>query len=429
MAFTVLCIAFLVLMILRCPIGFSMGISCLLYFLLADRFPLMVLAHQLSSGIMSYTYLAIPFFILAGALMNQTGMTQRLFDFALSLVGSLRGGLCHVIIVAEIILSGISGSATADAAGLSTVSIGTMVQKGYPRGFSAGVVASSAVLGPIIPPSILMVIYAVIAECSVGKLFLGGFLPGFVIAFFLMALVYYTAVKYDFPREEPTNARRIWTSFKAGWLALFAPVVILGGIVIGVCTPTEAGAIAVAYSILLGFLYREFNIRSLPKVLLESVETTALLMFVIATASVFGWIVVNEQISDLMVEAALLGQPEPVGDHDPDQPDAALHGLLHGDGLGHDHHDPHLRADHHPARLRPDLLRGGHDAERHDRDPDPAGRDGALHHGPHRGAAAGPGRARDPALLRAVGALAHRHHLLSLHHHDPAGSADGEVTP
>jgi tripartite ATP-independent transporter DctM subunit len=302
MAFTVLCIAFLVLMILRCPIGFSMGISCLLYFLLADRFPLMVLAHQLSSGIMSYTYLAIPFFILAGALMNQTGMTQRLFDFALSLVGSLRGGLCHVIIVAEIILSGISGSATADAAGLSTVSIGTMVQKGYPRGFSAGVVASSAVLGPIIPPSILMVIYAVIAECSVGKLFLGGFLPGFVIAFFLMALVYYTAVKYDFPREEPTNARRIWKSFKAGWLALFAPVVILGGIVIGVCTPTEAGAIAVAYSILLGFLYREFNIRSLPKVLLESVETTALLMFVIATASVFGWIVVNEKVSDLMVD-------------------------------------------------------------------------------------------------------------------------------
>ena len=302
MAFTVLCIAFLVLMILRCPIGFSMGISCLLYFLLADRFPLMVLAHQLSSGIMSYTYLAIPFFILAGALMNQTGMTQRLFDFALSLVGSLRGGLCHVIIVAEIILSGISGSATADAAGLSTVSIGTMVQKGYPRGFSAGVVASSAGPGADHP-----------AQHPDGDLrrhrgvlgrqaLLGGFLPGFVIAFFLMALVYYTAVKYDFPREEPTNARRIWKSFKAGWLALFAPVVILGGIVIGVCTPTEAGAIAVAYSILLGFLYREFNIRSLPKVLLESVETTALLMFVIATASVFGWIVVNEKVSDLMVD-------------------------------------------------------------------------------------------------------------------------------
>jgi tripartite ATP-independent transporter DctM subunit len=176
-----------------------------------------------------------------------------------------------------------------------------MVKKGYPRGFSAGVVASSAVLGPIIPPSILFVIYAVIAECSVGKLFLGGFLPGFVIAFFLMALVYYTAVKKNFPREEKTSARRIWKSFKAGWLALFAPVIILGGIVIGVCTPTEAGAIAVAYSILLGLLYREFNIRSLPKVLLESVHTTALLMFVIATASVFGWIVVNEQISEAMV--------------------------------------------------------------------------------------------------------------------------------
>jgi tripartite ATP-independent transporter DctM subunit len=303
MAFTVLCVSFLVLMILRCPIGFSMGISCLFYFLLADRFPLMVMAHQLSSGIMSYTYLAIPFFILAGSLMNQTGMTQRLFDFALSLVGSLRGGLCHVIIVAEIILSGISGSATADAAGLSTVSIGTMVKKGYPRGFSAGVVASSAVLGPIIPPSILMVIYAVIAECSVGKLFIGGFLPGFVIAFLLMALVYVTAVKKNFPREEKTSAGRIWKSFKRGWLALFAPIVILGGIVIGVCTPTEAGAIAVAYSILLGFLYREFNIRSIPKILLESVHTTALLMFVIATASVFGWIVVNEKVSDMMVEA------------------------------------------------------------------------------------------------------------------------------
>jgi len=124
-----------------------------------------------------------------------------------------------------------------------------------------------------------------------------------VIAFLLMVLVYWTAARRHFPREEKTSARRIWKSFKAGWLALFAPIVILGGIVMGVCTPTEAGAIAVAYSILLGLLYREFNFRSLPKILLESVHTTALLMFVIATASVFGWIVVNEKISDLMVEA------------------------------------------------------------------------------------------------------------------------------
>jgi tripartite ATP-independent transporter DctM subunit len=302
MALTVLWISFVVLMFLRCPIGFSMGISCLFYFLLAGRYPLQVMAHQLSSGIMSYTFLAIPFFILAGALMNESGMTRRLFNFALSLVGSLRGGLCHVIIIAEVIVSGISGSATADAAGLSTVSINTMVKKGYPRGFSAGVVASSAVLGPIIPPSILFVIYAVIAEVSVGKLFLGGFLPGFVIAFFLMALVYYTAVKKNFPREEKTSWAKIWKSFKEGILALFAPVVILGGIVVGVFTPTEAGAIAVAYSIILGLIYREFPVRQLPKILAESVFTTSLLMFIIATATVFGWIMVNERISDLMIE-------------------------------------------------------------------------------------------------------------------------------
>ena len=302
MAHTVLWISFLVLMLLRCPIGFAMGISCLFYFLLAGRYPLMVLAHQMSAGITSYTFLAIPFFVLAGTLLNRSGMTNRLFDFALSLVGSLRGGLCHVIIVAEIIMSGISGSATADAAGLSTISIGAMVRKGYPRGFSAGVVASSAVLGPIIPPSILFVIYAVIAECSVGKLFLGGIFPGLVIAFFLMGLVYYTALKKNFPREEKTNRHKIWAAFRKGYLAIFAPVVILGGIVIGAFTPTEAGAIAVAYSILLGLVYREFHLREIPKILAESVNTTALLMFVISTASVFGWILVNERISDLMIE-------------------------------------------------------------------------------------------------------------------------------
>jgi len=300
MPLTVLLVSFLVLMFLRCPIGFAMGISSLFYFLLSGRFPLQVLAHQMSAGITSYTFLAIPFFILAGSLMNQAGMTKRLFEFALSLVGSLRGGLCHVIIVAEIIISGISGSATADAAALSTVSIGTLVKKGYPRGFSLGVVASSAVLGPIIPPSIIFVIYAVIAEVSVGKLFIGGFLPGFVIAFFLMWLVYYTAVKKDFPREEKTSWSKIWTSFKKGYLALFAPIVILGGIVVGVFTPTEAGAIAVVYSIILSFIYKEFHLRDLPKILTESVYTTALLMFIISTASVFGWILVNERISDLM---------------------------------------------------------------------------------------------------------------------------------
>lgn len=300
MPLTVLSISFLVLMFLRCPIGFAMGISSLLYFLISGRFPLQVIAHQMSSGITSYTFLAIPFFVLAGSLMNQAGMTKRLFDFALSLVGSLRGGLCHVIIIAEIIISGISGSAAADAAGLSTVSIGTMVKKGYPRGFSAGVVASSAVLGPIIPPSIIFVIYAVIAEVSVGKLFLGGFLPGFVIALFLMGLVYYTAVKKDLPREEKTSLSRISTSFKKGYLALFAPVVILGGIVVGVFTPTEAGAIAVAYSVILGVIYKELHLRDLRRILVESVYTTAVLMFIISTASVFGWILVNERVSDAM---------------------------------------------------------------------------------------------------------------------------------
>jgi tripartite ATP-independent transporter DctM subunit len=305
MPLTVLWISFLVLMFLGCPIGFSMGISSLFYFLLSDRYPIQVIAHHLSSGIMSYTFLAIPFFILAGSLMNQSGMTKRLFDFALSLVGSLRGGLCHVIIVAEIIISGISGSATADAAGLSTVSITTMVNKGYPKGFSAGVVASSAVLGPIIPPSILFIIYGGIAEVSVGKLFLGGFLPGFVIALFLMGLVYYSAVKKNFPREEKTSWYRIWMSFKRGYLALFAPVVILGGIIVGIFTPTEAGAIAVAYSIALGLIYREFHLKELPKILAESVFTTALIMFIIATASVFGWIMVNERVSDLITQMLL----------------------------------------------------------------------------------------------------------------------------
>ena len=254
MPLTVLLVSFLLLMLLKCPIGFSMGISCLFYFLIEGSYPLQVMAQQLSALIQSYILLAIPFFVLASSLMNETGVTKRLFNFALSLVGSLRGGLCHVVIVAEIILSGISGSATADAVGLSTISIETMVKKGYPRGFSAGVVACTAVLGPIIPPSLIFIVYAAIAEVSVGKLFLAGFLPGFLISFFLMCFVYYMAVKKNFPREEKTSWSKIWASFKGGFLALFAPFVILGGIVVGIFTPTEAGAIAVAYSIILGLI-------------------------------------------------------------------------------------------------------------------------------------------------------------------------------
>lgn len=289
--------AFLLLVVANVPIAFSLGITSLGYLLLKGM-PLVVLPHRISGGIDSFPLLAIPFFVLAGHLMNNGGVTRRIFSFSSELVGHIPGGLGHVNIVASIIFAGMTGSALADTAGLGTIEIKAMEEEGFDTPFSAAVTVASATIGPIIPPSIPLVIYGVLAEVSIARLFLGGFIPGLLMGLAMMILVYFIAKKRNYPRHGRTNLRRLVRSFFDSLPSLAAPLFIIGSIVAGIASPTEAGVVAVIYALILGGLvYRELTLRDIHRALKETFETTAVIMFVVGTAALFGWILTREQLA------------------------------------------------------------------------------------------------------------------------------------
>ncbi len=302
----------LVFLFIGMPIGFSMGISSFIYILYQGRYPLTLIPQRFASGMESFPLLAVPFFILAGQMMNQTGVTTRIFSFANALVGHIKGGLAHVNILASVIFAGMSGTANADVAGLGTIEINAMVEQGYDPAFSAAVTAASSVIGPIIPPSVMLVIYAVITEVSVGRLFLGGIIPGLLIAAALMLMVYFFQSDHDVPIQPRASLAEVGRALRDAALPLLAPVFILGGIFAGVVTPTEAGAVAIAYATVLGFIYREMNLRVLWEVLVDSVKSTAVVMFIIFSASVFGWLVVRENIPQYVSSVILSYTTNPV---------------------------------------------------------------------------------------------------------------------
>ena len=256
----------------------------------------------------SFSLMAVPFFILAANFMNALGMTQRIFDFAASLVGFIRGGLAHVNVLASMIFAGISGAAVADAAGLGTIEMRAMKDAGYDRGFAASVTIASSTIGPIIPPSIMMVIYAILADVSIARIFLAGLIPGFLIGFILMLMIYLMVI-FGY-RQCPTPVPFMWSNVfktsRAGILSLIAPLIILWGLVGGVVTPTEAGVLAIGYSLMIGAIYRSYKIKQLIKVIRDTVETTALIMYITAVSSVMSWLMVNEgaahQISEWISE-------------------------------------------------------------------------------------------------------------------------------
>lgn len=290
-------IVFFLTLALGFPIAFCLGLTALAGLLWADV-PLMLIAQRMFTGIDSFPLMAVPFFVLAGELMNKGGTTGRLIDFANVLVGRIRGGLAHTNIVASMFLAGISGSAVADASAMGTILIPGMVSKGYEKGFSAAVTAAASTMGPIIPPSIFMVIMGVTTGISIGALFAAGLIPGMLLGFSMMGLSYYLALKHDYPRDElPFSVSRLWKSLKFAGPALLAPVIILGGILGGVFTPTEAAVVVVFYAFFVGMVvYRELTWNKVIHVLISSGVTTAVLLFIIATANIFAWVLTSQQI-------------------------------------------------------------------------------------------------------------------------------------
>lgn len=303
---TTLAVVFLVTLALGFPVAICLGLTSLVALWISDVM-LSLMAQRIFTGIDSFPLMAVPFFVLAGELMNRGGTTRRLIDFANVLVGRIPGGLAHTNIVASMFFGGISGSAVADAAAMGTILVPGMVRKGYEPGFSAAVTAASSTVGPIIPPSIFMVIMGVTTGLSIGGLFAAGIIPGLMLGFAMMGLSYFMAIRYNYPREtEHFGMRRIGREFLSAGPALLAPLIILGGILGGVFTATEAAAVAVLYAFFLGMVvYRELSIRKLTDIFIQSGTTTAVLLLIIGMANIFAWVLTAEQIPTRIAQAML----------------------------------------------------------------------------------------------------------------------------
>ena len=289
-------------MLLRMPIGFSMLASGIAY-LLVKRQDLGLVAEQVSNGLYnSYVLLAVPLFVFAANIMNAGTVSERIFDFCRILVGSMRGGLAQVDILVSVVFSGMSGSAIADAAGPGLVTIRQMLKKPeYPRGFAGAVVVASATIGPIIPPSIPMIIYALVSGASVGALFLGGLIPGLLMALVMMMVVHFIAVKRNMPREAPIPLREWPTILFRGALPLSMPIVLLGGIYSGAFTPTEAAAVAALHALILAaVVYRGLTWRSFWGVVMESTRGSAVITMILAGSFVLNYAFTAEGVPQAM---------------------------------------------------------------------------------------------------------------------------------
>lgn len=291
----------LLLVLVGVPVAFAFGLAALLVVLFVLELPLVIIAQQAGTGADSFTLLAIPLFLLAGALMNAGGITRRLVRFANVIVGWVTGGLGLVNVGVSIFFAGISGSAVADTSAVGKAMIPGMAQQGYPRSFAAAVTAASSVVGPIIPPSIPIVVYAVASGLPIGTLFLAGIGPGLFFGAVLLTLTYLISRRRGFPRQPRISLKVAVKSFLDAVGALVMPLIIVLGVVGGVFTVTEAAAAAAFYALVLSTLvYRELKLRDLPRVLLEAGLSSAVIMFIIAVASLFGWVLVRSGFPRLL---------------------------------------------------------------------------------------------------------------------------------
>jgi tripartite ATP-independent transporter DctM subunit len=285
-----------IMMAVGMPLFLTMGSSCLIY-LMANGEILLSIPQRLTASANSFPLLAAPFFMLTGMAMNTAGITNRIYNFAECLAGRFRGGLAHVNVIGSVIFAGMSGSAVADAAGLGTIEIKAMTDEGYPLPFSAAVTAASATIGPIIPPSVPLLFYGVLADVSIGRLFVGGVIPGLLMAGALMVMIRWMAHRRGFGGHRAPTFREFTTKTQQAFLSLMTPVILFGGMMIGVFTPTEAAFIAAMYALILGvFVYREIPLRGLPRIFLDTVETNAVVLMLVMTASLMGWVLARAQV-------------------------------------------------------------------------------------------------------------------------------------
>ncbi|QGP93694.1 C4-dicarboxylate TRAP transporter large permease protein DctM [Neomoorella glycerini] len=292
----------LALIFIGVPVAFSLGLGSLAALLSNGHLPLTVIPQRMMVNIDSFSLMAIPFFILAGEVMSTGTMSRRLVNFATAVVGHLRGGLGIVDVVASTIFAGISGSAAADTAAIGSIMIPPMIKKGYRPGFAASLQAAAGSLGPIIPPSIVMIIYGSITGLSIASLFMGGLVPGLIMATGLALVAYLYALKNGLGAEHAFSLKRVFkASIEAGW-ALILPLIILGGIVFGIFTPTEAGAVAVVYAFIVGlFIYRDIKFKDVPHILLRAGLSSAVILIIVGAASVASWLLASERFSEHVV--------------------------------------------------------------------------------------------------------------------------------
>jgi tripartite ATP-independent transporter DctM subunit len=303
---------FLACLVIGVPVAISLAGASLIYVMLEGVQPHLVVLHRMIGGIDSFPLLAIPFFIMAGSLMNSAGITNRIYDFALALVGWLKGGLGHVNVVGSVIFAGMSGTAVADAGGLGNIEIRAMRDHGYSVDFAVGVTGASSTIGPIIPPSLPFVIYGVMANASIGKLFAAGVIPGLVMALTMMIMVTYYAHTRGWHRDAKFSIAKLWTTGRRAFLPLLTPVILIGGMTTGVFTPTEAAIAATAYAIFLGMLvYRTLSFKNLIKVSMETAETTAIILLIVAGASIFGYLITLTKVTDNVSALVLSVTEEP----------------------------------------------------------------------------------------------------------------------
>ena len=293
------------LILVGVPIAFSLGLASMAFLWLTGT-PLSSITQVGVTGLNTYPLLAIPFFIMAGEVMNTGGVTRRLVGFASAWVGHFTGGLAHVAVVANMVMAGLSGSAVADASALTTVMLPSMVKRGYPRPFSAALLMSAATIGPIIPPSIPMVLYGLAASVSIGALFLGGVIPGIVMGACLMGYSYLVARRHGYQPEHAYSLRHALRATAEALSALFMPIILLGGVLGGMFTPTEAAAVSVVYGLLIGFfVYRELRLDNVLELLRLTAYRTSLVVIILASTTLLGYVLALEQIPTKVSEALL----------------------------------------------------------------------------------------------------------------------------
>jgi tripartite ATP-independent transporter DctM subunit len=302
--------------ILGIPVAFAIGYTSLMVIIVGSGFKELsfdLFALQMMEGINSFPLISASFFVLAANIMNTGLITDRIFNFANALVGHLRGGLGHVNVVGSMIFAGMSGTAVADAAGLGNIEIKAMLDAKYPMRMTIGITGASAILGPIIPPSIAMIFYGWLANVSIADLFMGGFVPGVIIGLLMMVQVYFVALKLKLPLTPRPPVRVMFTSFQRAILSLMTPIIIIGGIYTGLFSPTESGAVAAVYAIFLGLIvYKSITGKELLRVFKESVEFTGVLMLIMAFSAIYGWLLVNQKIPQMVTEEILKISKDPL---------------------------------------------------------------------------------------------------------------------